>query len=77
MGIIMEDDIVPITHYQKVGLILKQAIKELPLDADMLFLEMCYENCDKINRISKNLYKLYEPACSAAILYTPTGLKKY
>ena len=76
MGIIMEDDIVPITHYQKVGLILKQAIKELPLDADMLFLEMCYENCDKINKISKNLYKLYEPSCSAAILYTPTGAEK-
>ena len=72
----MEDDIIPLTHYQKVGLILEQTIKELPEDTDMLYLEMCYEQCDKINKISKNLYKLYEPVCSAAILYTSTGAEK-
>ena len=75
-GIIMEDDIFPLTHYQKIGLLLEEAIEELPEDADMLFLEMCYEQCDKINKISKNLYKLYKPYCSAAILYTPTGAEK-
>ena len=75
-GIIMEDDIVPLTHYQKIGLLLEKAIEELPEDADMLFLEMCHEHCDKINKISKNLYKLYKPSCSAAILYTPTGAEK-
>jgi hypothetical protein len=51
-GIIMEDDIIPLTHYQKIGLLLEKAIEELPEDADMLFLEMCYEQCDKINKIS-------------------------
>jgi GR25 family glycosyltransferase involved in LPS biosynthesis len=76
IGIIMEDDIIQLTHYQKIGLLLEKAIEELPEDADMLFLEMCHEQCDKIKKISKNLYKLYRPSCSAAILYTPRGAKK-
>jgi GR25 family glycosyltransferase involved in LPS biosynthesis len=76
IGIIMEDDIIQLTHYQKIGLLLEKAIEELPEDADMLFLEMCHEQCDKIKKISKKLYKLYRPSCSAAILYTPRGAKK-
>lgn len=52
-GIIMEDDIIPLTHYQKIGLLLEKAIEELPEDADMLFLEMCHEQCDKIKKYQK------------------------
>ena len=76
MGIIMEDDIVPIIHHRKIGALLQKSIEELPPDADMLYLEMCYENCKKINKVSENLYKLYRPSCTAAILYTVNGAKK-
>lgn len=76
MSIIMEDDIIPVVPYNKLGHLLEQAISELPEDADMLYLEMCGESCNKIKQVSKLLYKLYSPVCSAAILYTPKGAKK-
>jgi hypothetical protein len=76
MGIILEDDIDTLINYKQIGYILEKSIKELPPDADMLYLEMCYENCGKIKKISENLYKLHSPACTAAILYTAKGAKK-
>lgn len=73
-GIIVEDDIIPIVN--NVSKKLKTALDELPNDADILYLEMCYEDCTKIKKVTPHLYKLFNPACTAGILYTPQGARK-
>lgn len=75
-SIIMEDDIVPLWSVYEIGHRLQTSIDELPSDADMLYLEICHENCEQIQKVGKTLYKLYEPSCSAAIYFTVKGAKK-
>jgi GR25 family glycosyltransferase involved in LPS biosynthesis len=77
MGIIMEDDIINLVNKEKIGFYIQEGLKQLEgKDWDMLFLEYCYENCSKRKEINKNLYKLYSPYCSAAILFSNNGAKK-
>jgi GR25 family glycosyltransferase involved in LPS biosynthesis len=75
-GIIMEDDIIPTVDPRDVGVALYGALAELPQDADMLFMEACHENCNKIKRASSLLYRMHSPQCSAAIFYTAAGARK-
>lgn len=62
---IMEDDI---DAYSDISInkILDNSTK---YTFDMLYLEMCYINCNKTTLIGEDLYLLNKPACTASILY--------
>ena len=47
------------------------------LDYDLLFFEMCYESCFKIQKIQSNILKLNSPLCNGAILYTQGFVNKF
>jgi len=77
MGIIMEDDIVNLVDKVRVGSYIQSALEQLNgKEWDMLFLEYCFEDCSKRKKIDTNIYKLYSPSCSAAILFSINGAKK-
>ena len=62
---IMEDDI---DAYSDISInkILDNSIK---YTFDMLYLEMCYINCDKTKLIDNDIYLINKPSCAACILY--------
>lgn len=77
MGIIMEDDIVNVVDKVFIGSYIQSALEQLNgKEWDMLFLEYCLEDCSKRKKIDTNIYKLYSPSCSAAILFSINGAKK-
>ena len=73
-GIIMEDDIMPLIT--NIGHRLALSLAELPDDADMLYLEACFEQCDKTTPYKERLLRLHAPYCSAAILFTAKGARR-
>ena len=62
---IMEDDI---DAYSDISInkILDNSITYI---FDMLYLEMCYINCDKTKLINNYIYLINKPSCAACILY--------
>lgn len=65
--IIMEDDIILTKPLEVVKQELNVIVNNHPLDADMIYMEMCYENCN-MNTVDGFL-KLDNPLCAAAIYY--------
>lgn len=62
---IMEDDIEAYSNIS-INNILNNAMKYY---FDLLYLEMCFINCNKTKLIDEDLYLIKEPMCTACILY--------
>ncbi|KAJ1471385.1 hypothetical protein T484DRAFT_1977877, partial [Baffinella frigidus] len=66
MFAVFEDDVVPAGTFQEVGERIEKSLAELPGDADMLYLEACYEDCDM--KIRGNIDRLYSQAITKGLL---------
>lgn len=72
--IIFEDDIDIYNFNTNLNDIYNSAKK---LDYNLLFFEMCYENCSNVQHINSQLLKLNSPLCNGAILYTQGFVNKF
>eukprot|EP00961_Rhodomonas_salina_P299165 3938700-Rhodomonas_salina.6 len=77
--IIMEDDVLPVVPTSKLLAEIKETVAELPASADVLYLEMCYERCSQLclSESTLRIARAVSPKCSAAILYTLHGARKF
>jgi GR25 family glycosyltransferase involved in LPS biosynthesis len=75
---IFEDDLVPAAGLEETRKRVRQALDELPPDADMLYLEYCNENCSGVrySRRRPHLLRSHSPCASAAIVFTRKGALK-
>ena len=70
---IIEDDIKGIYANDVIKKMINYILNSHPLDADMIFLEFCYENCDNF---VKTFTKLKKPYCSSFIYYPTEKSRK-
>lgn len=70
---IIEDDIKGIYENDVIKKMINYILNSHPLDADMIFLEFCYENCDNF---VKTFTKLKKPYCSSFIYYPTEKSRK-
>jgi hypothetical protein len=75
--IIMEDDFMLGSSIQRVREHLC-ALRDLPLTADMVYLEYCLETCAELSYDSRypKLARARKPACSGAIFFTAKGAQR-
>lgn len=78
MFAVFEDDVVPAGTFQEVGERIEKSLAELPGDADMLYLEACYEDCDMVGyaETRMHLLKASRPRCAGGIIFTRAGAYK-
>jgi GR25 family glycosyltransferase involved in LPS biosynthesis len=72
---IFEDDIdknLP-DNYKEI---ISKSMDDIPNDWDIVFFGRCYDNCNKMKKINKNLYKVYSPKCRHAYGLTRKGAEK-
>jgi hypothetical protein len=75
---IFEDDLVQGSSLARTNCRIRRALDQLPSNADMLYLEVCHENCDDSNPVpgATSLLRLSKPQCTGAIIYTLHGAEK-
>jgi hypothetical protein len=66
--IIMEDDIIPTKKLDIMKRDLDYIYNNHPQNADMIYMEMCYEDC-KTSIFKNKFNKLKSPVCAASIFY--------
>jgi len=76
--IIMEDDLMSAGTLPLVRDRLSSALGNLPPNADLVFLEYCFESCANLRYHPQfpRLAKASRPSCSAAILFTAKGAQR-
>ena len=76
--IIMEDDLMAGGDIEVVRHNLCHALADIPATADMVYLEYCFEICEKLryNPRYPTLAKATRPACAAAIFFTMKGARR-
>lgn len=67
--LILEDDIINTKSKDTIKRDLDYIIYNYPKDADMIYLEMCYEKCLFDVNVKDTFVKLTNPTCAAAIAY--------
>lgn len=67
--IIMEDDIIPTKTLDNIKRDLNYIYTNHPEDADMVYMEMCYEDCKYNTQSNTKFIKLNSPFCAASIYY--------
>jgi GR25 family glycosyltransferase involved in LPS biosynthesis len=72
--LVFEDDVVPNIPPERVLPTLHRALRELPNDWQMLYLEYCYESCLLTRVVRPGILKARSPLCTAAILYRRSAL---
>ena len=72
---IFEDDIDKdiVSNYQEI---IKDSMKNIPKDWDIVFFGRCWDTCSKKIQIHNNLYKVYNPKCRHAYGLSREGAKK-
>jgi len=73
--IIMEDDIILTKPLENVKKEMDIIVNNHPQNADMIYMEMCYENCG-MNKVN-GFIKLENPLCAAAIYYPSKKSRNY
>jgi len=75
---IFEDDLIQASSLGNTNCRIRRALNDLPPSADMLYLDLCHENCAKMSRCyhTRFLLKLSEPHCTGAIIYTLAGARR-
>jgi hypothetical protein len=75
---IVEDDLLLTTSPQVGRERLRAALRELPLDADALYLEWCWDSCRRarFSRERRQVSQTLAPFCVAAVLYSREGVRK-
>lgn len=73
--LILEDDIINTKSKDTTKIDLNYIIYNYPKDADMIYLEMCYEKCSFDVNVKDTFVKLTNPTCTAAIYY-PDKIKR-
>lgn len=73
--IILEDDIISTKPLENVKQDLDIIVNNHPQDADMIYMEMCYEKCG-MNKVN-GFVKLENPMCTAAIYYPSKKSRDY
>lgn len=73
--IILEDDIFMTKSLEHMKQELDILVNNYPIDSDMIYMEMCLENCN-MNKIN-GFVKLYNPMCAAAIYYPSKKSRDY
>lgn len=73
--IILEDDIILTKPLDLVKQELNIIINNYPADTDMIYMEMCFENCT-MNKVD-GFVKLDNPMCAAAIYYPSKKSRDY
>jgi len=70
--LMIHDDIPSLNHR------IKSALEELPTSADLLYLEYCYERCERHCSVSSfvHINRAYRPRCAGAILFMAQGARK-
>lgn len=67
--LVLEDDLMLMVPPNKVIPRMLDALKEVPEDWDMIYLEYCFEMCFMTQKVSTHLHRGRRPYCAAAILY--------
>ena len=67
--IIMEDDIIPTKTLDNIKRDLSYIYTNHPEDADMLYMEMCYEDCKYNTQSDTKFIKLNSPVCVGSVYY--------
>ena len=77
MGV-FEDDITLTVAPSKAARRVRAALQQLPADADALYLEWCWDECEeaRFDAGSPDISRPHEAFCAAAILYSPQGLQR-
>jgi hypothetical protein len=77
MGV-FEDDITLTVAPSKAARRIRAALQQLPSDADALYLEWCWDECEeaRFDAGSPDISRPHEAFCAAALLYSPQGLHK-
>jgi len=75
---IFEDDILLTTSVSLAARRLRKALDTAPEDADLIYLEWCFDDCARAQYQDGNVWisKAPSPFCSAAIVYSEKGLSR-
>lgn len=75
---IFEDDLLPVSSFADTNGRIHEAIAALPAWADILFLEMCFEECAEIKYHPGNphMFESARPQCAAGMLFTAAGAQR-
>jgi len=73
---IMEDDIINNIPTNKILSKIEYIIRTVPKDTDMIRLEMCSERCSKMTKYKDDIFKLYQPNCTACLFFLEKSQKK-
>jgi len=73
--IILEDDIILTKPLENIKKEIDIIVNNHPQNADMIYMEMCYENC-RMNKVN-GFVKLEDPMCTAAIYYPSKKSRDY
>ena len=72
---IFEDDIVKYKH-ENYKSIIDDSMNNIPDDWDIVFFGRCFDDCDKIEKINKYLFKAHSPKCRHAYGLSKKGANK-
>lgn len=78
-GVVFEDDIIIGDKRKgaKIRTLIKNILSDVPKDTDIIYLDYCWESCDKIKeRYNDILVKPIRPLCTDAYIVTRKGAKK-
>nr|QFG74588.1 MAG: hypothetical protein [Megaviridae environmental sample] len=75
-ALIYEDDIkVNLSNINTLKYKIKIILKNIPSDADIVYLSFCWEECDKMERVNSIFYKSYKPLCRHHYLVSQNGAR--
>jgi hypothetical protein len=75
---VFEDDLVAGACPSETNRRIAAALRELPPDADVLYLEACYEQCGALRCSAQrpSLARVSEPHCAAGMIFTARGARR-
>jgi hypothetical protein len=75
---VLEDDLVAGACPAETNRRIAAALRELPPDADVLYLEACYERCAALRYSAHrpSLARAFRPFCSAGMIFTARGARR-
>ena len=75
-ALIYEDDIkVNLSNINTVKYKIKTILKNIPSDADIVYLSFCWEHCDRMEKVNHIFSKSYRPLCRHHYLVSKNGAR--
>nr|QFG74589.1 MAG: hypothetical protein [Megaviridae environmental sample] len=75
-ALIYEDDIkVNLSNINTLKYKIKTILKNIPSDADIVYLSFCWEDCDRMGKVNHIFSKSYEPLCRHHYLVSKNGAR--